>query len=164
MPRYFPTYPGCAVCGDPDVNPSTLAMRWRWHPEDGSVRGTFLPSARHAGYQGQLHGGIIASLFDECLGWAAAMDRRSYFVTGELTVRFKRPVAIGDTIELVAKAGEARGPYARATGEARSAAGGLLASAQGLFRGVSRERALEVRRCLRFQPGDLDVLDDGSGS
>lgn len=92
------------------------------------------------------------------------MDRRSYFVTGELIVRFKRPVTIGDTIELVARAREARGPYARATGEARNACGDLFATAQGLFRGVSRERALEVRKCLRFEPGDLDVLDDRSES
>lgn len=150
------------MCGDPGVNSSTLAMRWRWHATDQTVRGTFSPLERHAGYQGQLHGGVLSALFDECLGWAAAMDRRSYFVTGELVVRFKRPVAIGDTIELVARAGEARGPYARATGEARNASGDLLATALGLFRGVSRERALEVRRCLRFEPSDLDVLDDGS--
>jgi len=137
-------------------------MRWRWDAADQTVRGTFLPAERHAGYEGQLHGGVISALFDEYLGWAAAMDRRSYFVTGELAVRFKRPVTIGHRIELVAKVGEARGPYARATGEARNEAGLLLATAQGLFRGVSRERALEVRRCLRFQPGDLDVLAGGA--
>ena len=157
--RTFPTYPACPVCGDRDVNPAALGVRWEWDRERRCVVGRFTPGAEHAGYAERLHGGILSALLDECLAWACAVDRHTYCMTGELSVRFKVPARLGETIELTGRTLTSWGPYVRAEGEARSPRGELIAKASSTFATLSREESLRLRAALRFGPDDLDVLD-----
>lgn len=156
----FPTYPACPVCGDRDVNAAALEVRWFWHPERGRVVGHFVPGDRHTGYAGIMHGGLLSALLDECLAWACAVARRSYCVTGELTVRFKRPARLGDRLEVSGWTTAAWGPYQKAEGEARASDGTLLASVAATFSAMPRAQAEALRRALVFEPGDIDVLGD----
>jgi len=158
----FPTYPLCPVCGDPACNPLALGMRWYYDHATARVVGTFVAGACHTGYADTLHGGLLASLLDECLAWACAVARRTYFVTGELTVRYRAAAPLGVPMEVFGAAGEARGPYVRATGGARLADGTLAATAVGTFAAMPRERALHLRQALHVSPGDLDVLAGAS--
>ena len=159
MFRTFPTYPACPVCGDPTVNPAALAVRWGWDEERGCVVGRFCPGDEHTGYAGRLHGGILSALFDECLAWACAVKRRSYCMTGELSVRFKTPARLGETIEVTGRALTSWGPYVRAEGEARSPHGDLIASASSTFAALTREESLKLHAALHFAPDDWDVLE-----
>lgn len=158
MRQPFPSYAPCPVCGDPAVNPGTLAIRWWWDGESGRVTGRFLPAPAHAGYGDQLHGGILLALFDEALAWAAAAAKGSFCSTGELTTRFRRPIPIGFPIQLVAWASEARGPYVRARGQAVDEAGEVLATARGTYAAMDRARALELNAALQPAPEEVDVL------
>ncbi len=160
MPRTFPSYPSCPVCGDPNVTPGALAVRWEWDERRACVVGRFLPSGEHAGYAGRLHGGILSALFDECLAWACAVARGVFCTTGELAVRFKAPARLGETIEVSGRALTWWGPYVRAQGEARSATGGLIATASSTFAALSREESLRLSAALHFGPEDWDVLKD----
>ncbi len=162
MIRTFPSYPACPVCGDREVNPAALAVRWEWDDERRCVVGRFCPGVEHAGYAGRLHGGILSALLDECLAWASAVERRTYCMTGELSVRFRVPAKLGEPIELTGRALTSWGPYVRAEGEARSPRGELIATASSTFAALSREESLRLQAALRFAPGDLDVLDGGS--
>ena len=161
MPKTFPSYPPCPVCGDPKVNAGALGMRWEWDDRRRCVVGRFRPGGDHAGYAGRLHGGILSALFDECLAWACAVERRTYCMTGELAVRFKTPAKLGETIEVTGRALTSWGPYVRARGEARSPAGELIATASSTFAALSREESLRLNAALRFEHGDWDVLNDG---
>ncbi len=106
-----------------------------------------------------MHGGIVASLLDECLAWACAVGRGTYFVTGELKVRFKASARLGHELEVRGRAaGAAWGPYLKAAGELRAPGGALLASATAIFSALPRGESLAMREALEFQPGDLDVL------
>ena len=136
MERPLPVYPECAVCGDPAVNPATLAVRWSWNEETRRVGGTFMPSHLHAGYLGTLHGGILSALFDECLAWVSAVERGRYCMTGELTVRFKAPALLGERMELTGWTLEGWGRYLRAAGEAKSASGVVTATASATSVGL----------------------------
>lgn len=157
--RTFPSYPACPVCGDRDVNPAALGVRWEWDDGRRCVVGRFRPGAEHAGYAERLHGGILSALLDECLAWACAVERHGYCMTGELSVRFKVPAKLGETIEITGRALTSWGPYVRAEGEARSPRGELIARASSTFATLPREESLRLRAALRFGPGDLDVLD-----
>jgi acyl-coenzyme A thioesterase PaaI-like protein len=161
MATSFPIYPNCPVCGDPSVNPASLGVRWQWDEQRRRVRGAFTPRAEHTGYAGILHGGILSSLFDECMAWACAVEKATYCVTGELVVRFKAPAAIGVDLAIEAAVVTARGPYVQARSLASAAGTGLVASARATFSTVPREQALVLRRHLRFADGDLDVLELG---
>lgn len=154
----FPSYPLCPVCGDPARNPLALGVRWFYESEAPRVVGTFTAGDNHTGYEDTLHGGLLASLLDECLAWACAAARGSYFMTGELTLRYKTTAPLGIPIEISGVAGEARGPYVRAHGAARLPDGIVVATASGTFAAIPRGRALHLRQALHIAPGDLDVL------
>ncbi len=158
MLRPFPANPHCPVCGDPRVNPAALAVRWFYDEDARRVVGTFTAGGNHSGYADAVHGGIVASLLDECLAWACAVGRGTYFVTGELTLKYKRAAPLGVAIAVGGAVVEARGPYVRAAGEARLAGGTLLAAAVGTFAAMPREKAQSLRAALVLAPGDLDVL------
>jgi acyl-coenzyme A thioesterase PaaI-like protein len=156
--RTFPSYPGCPVCGDRDHNPITLAMRWGWDDERGLVTGTFTPGREHMGYENRLHGGILSALLDECLAWACAVETSRYCVTGELTVRYKSPAALGEPVVITGVAGAAWGPYVKATGEARTSSGDVLATASAVFSVLTLEESMKLHDALLFAPEDWDVL------
>ncbi len=85
----------CFACGG--ANPDGLRLCFEY-PEPGRCRAEFIPPRKFQGWKDILHGGIIATLLDE--GFAHALggpDRGSgtSAVTAEITVRFKRPAAIG---------------------------------------------------------------------
>lgn len=155
--RTFPRYPACPVCGDPAVNPLALGVVWEWEEGSGRVTGRFTPDRRHGGYADRMHGGILSTLLDECMAWAAAMAAGSYCSTGELKVRFKGPAWLGRELAVTGWSEAAWGPYVRTRGEAR-AAGVTLATATATFAAMPREEALALREALTFGPTDVDVL------
>jgi uncharacterized protein (TIGR00369 family) len=54
------------------------------------------------GWQGVVHGGILATLLDEACVYACRTLGET-FVTAELTVRYKKPVSVAQTLEISAK-------------------------------------------------------------
>jgi len=158
--RPFPSYPRCPVCGDPRRNPLALGVRWWWDESRREVTGEFVPGPDHTGYRDLLHGGILASLLDECLAWACAAERATYFVTGELRLRYLAAAPLGRALRITGRAATARGPYVRAEGEARLDDGAVVASAVGSFAAMPREHALELRKELELGPDDFDVLGE----
>ena len=108
----------CFVCG-PD-NPIGLKLKFARVGE--GVRAEFTPSELHAGYEGLVHGGIIAALVDDAIAniWAT---RGREAVTAKIEVRFRREAIPGQLLIVTAepsgmKAGlhTARSIIARADG------------------------------------------------
>jgi acyl-coenzyme A thioesterase PaaI-like protein len=92
----FPDDGGCFGCSP--TNPHGLGLRFRRVGETIHVR-TTIPDHFH-GAPGIAHGGIVATLLDEisCAVAAFVLDHR--VVTGELTVRYERPVPVETSLEL----------------------------------------------------------------
>jgi len=153
---YLPTYEGCVVCGQTNVNPSSLNLRFR--VTEAGVEVPFTPGRRHEGYRQIVHGGILCALLDETIGWAVAVQRRKYFVTGELNVRFLRPLEVGTPVVVRGWAVEHKFKYSVAEGEIVDGDGTVYAKASGKFFTMSDDKASEVRAYLTFQPDDLDIL------
>jgi len=86
----LPEFPGCFVCGKD--NPRGLKLRFI---RDGSaVKAEFIPDITFAGYRDIVHGGIVSSVLDEAIVWAAYVSEGRFGVTAEINVRFSRPVPI----------------------------------------------------------------------
>lgn len=86
----------CILCGQ--NNPSSWGVRFD-AGEGNSVHGTMRPNTDFQGYDGILHGGVIAALLD------AAMTHCLFHidvqaVTGDLHVRFLQPVSASATIDV----------------------------------------------------------------
>src|SRR5262249_380542 len=80
----------CFGCGP--RHPIGLRVR-TFKTEDGVVSPIVVP-ARYEGPQGAAHGGIVTAYLDEVLAGAAVYATGRLSVTGEITVRFVKPVPL----------------------------------------------------------------------
>jgi acyl-coenzyme A thioesterase PaaI-like protein len=99
---------------------------------DGSVEGQVTLHLPYQGPPGFVHGGVSALLLDHTLGvanfWAGASGR-----TGELTLRYHRPVPLFDELTVRGRQVSADGRKIRAEGVIATADGTVCVSARGLF-------------------------------
>lgn len=90
------------------------------------------------GAPGRSHGGIVAAVFDDVLGYLLTLEHQPGF-TGELTVRYHAPTPIGEPLEFRARIVHRDGRKLYAEGEAY-AGGERVASASGLFITIETSR------------------------
>jgi len=119
-------YGRCFACGK--ANPRGLALPIKETPE-GVVMDYAVPED-FAGWQGIVHGGIVATILDELLAWACNRADRS-MMTAEMTVRFRRPVRTGRPIRGVGRITEDKGRLILAEARLLDESGQLLAEATG---------------------------------
>jgi acyl-coenzyme A thioesterase PaaI-like protein len=89
-PRPDDTYRRCFGCG-PD-HPTGLRVRC-FRTEEGVASPVWI-ARDYAGPPGAAHGGIVAAYLDEILAGAVLRSTGSSAVTGELTIRYRRPVPV----------------------------------------------------------------------
>jgi len=156
--QYLPTYKGCMLCGQKTVNPHALGLRFRITAE--GVETPFTAEPVHQGYANITHGGMITAVLDETIGWAVAVVRKRYFVTGELTVRFVKYLPVGKSVLVRGRALEHRSRYSTAEGEIVDEQGVVYATAQGKFILMPDAQARSVDAYLSYQADDLHILDE----
>jgi acyl-coenzyme A thioesterase PaaI-like protein len=103
---------GCFGCGDD--NP--IGLHLRFTADGDSVKASFIPGADHQGFGGIVHGGIISSVLDEAMAWATA-HAGFWAMTGDMRVRFRRPLNIGEPTIVTARVSGTRGRLVTTTGE-----------------------------------------------
>ncbi len=131
------TYLGCFGCG-PD-NPVGLRMRF-FHEADEVVSRLTL-GREYAGYADFVHGGVLATMLDEAMGWAIFHLADSYAVTRSLQVDYRRPVYVGRELAVRARISAADGDILRLEARIEDARGRVLARAAGDWVRVRRDRA-----------------------
>jgi uncharacterized protein (TIGR00369 family) len=154
--QYLPTYQGCFVCGQKSINSASLNLRFRVTEEGVVVR--FTPKAEQEGYKNVVHGGIICSVLDETIGWAVAVARKKFFVTGELSVRFLKPILTGHEIIVSGRVLEHKSRYSIATGEIKDNEGVLYTKATGKFFLMNEHDASKVNEYLTYRTDDVEIL------
>ena len=150
--RELPHTHACFVCGE--SNPAGLQLRF--HTDGRVVRSVFNPRSEHAGFKGVVHGGILATVLDEIMVWACAVNARKFGFCAEMTVRYHQPANPGEpltaTAELVA---DRRGRVLEASAALHNPAGVLVASATGKYMPIRDADLQELKRDL---VGDLEWL------
>ncbi len=125
----LPTHnPACFGCGDV---PDGLRMRFRV-TGPSTVATRVVLADRHQGAPGIAHGGMVALLFDEVLGYTQAFVPEPA-VTASLTTDYRRPVPVGEPLELTGSLDRRDGRKLHVSGEIRLADGRVAATATGLF-------------------------------
>jgi uncharacterized protein (TIGR00369 family) len=114
----------CFGCGD--KNPAGLQLKVVPGPNYDIA--SFTPGPEHEGYEGIVHGGIIATLLDEVMSWAC-VHKGHQAVTAELRVRFQKPVAIGQALRVLGWVVAEKGRLIITKGEVRTELGAILARA-----------------------------------
>lgn len=79
----------CFGCGQ--NNPIGLRLDFQW---DGkTVKAEFTPTKVYQGWPGVVHGGIITSMLDEAMAYAARFEGMNC-LTSKMQIKFKRPASI----------------------------------------------------------------------
>ena len=152
---YLPTYDGCYVCGQ--SHPRGLRVRF-FTGDFGQVCACFTADHNLTGYKNIVHGGVISALLDELLGWPIALQTGRLFITGELSVRYLKPMTVGNTYLAVAIPGNDCGKYWEGNGEIHDDQGVIYAMAQGKYFMLSAAETAKIAKELRYQPGDPPVF------
>lgn len=91
----------CIVCGY--RNP--LSLKSRFYELEGDIlAGICTGVNEHQSYPGRMHGGMITALLDEAIGRAVQIkDPNMWAVTGELTIKYRKPVPLDEEIKTFCK-------------------------------------------------------------
>ena len=127
----LPHTPGCLVCGP--ENPHGLRLHLYVDENAGIVRTRFTPQKHHIGFDGVVHGGVIATVLDEAMVWAATWEGRRFCLCGEMTVRFRRKIAIGEHVDVEASVTTGRTKLIKTIATVFSSSGELLCEATGKY-------------------------------
>src|SRR3989441_7045562 len=88
----------CFGCGP--LNTEGFRLVFVPGPEGSSVE--FEVPERYQSWSGMAHGGIVALLLDEAVGWAA-WHAGHPGVTGRLQVSYRRPMKLGERVRIVGR-------------------------------------------------------------
>jgi uncharacterized protein (TIGR00369 family) len=122
----------CVGCGEHSEN--GLHMAFTRDP-DGGVHSRVAVPAHFQGWQGVVHGGVVALLLDEAMAYAAGA-RGHLGVTADLKMRFRKAVPVGEPLTVRGIVCWQRRNVLGIEASVADAAGVLLASGTGRF--VSR--------------------------
>ena len=148
--KLLPHTRSCFVCGE--SNPAGLKLRFE---TDGRVVQTrFVPRAEHVGFRQTVHGRLTATLLDEIMVWACAVQTKRFAFCAELNVRFLNPVRPGEALvasgELVSNR---RGKLFEAKAELRDKAGLVLATASGKYLPIKQAELADMVTDFVEDPG-----------
>ncbi len=119
--------PDCMVAGS--AHPSSLGLVGHRHGEEAVLTTTLGPA--HEGLPGRVHGGMVASLFDEAMGFAMWMEEAPGF-TAWLRVEYRAPMPTDVPVEIRARVTDRERRKRLLRAEA-TAGGEVVAEAEGLF-------------------------------
>jgi uncharacterized protein (TIGR00369 family) len=146
----LPHTAGCFVCGRDNAHGLHLSLQVE--PSTGIIHTTFTPLAQHIGFQGLIHGGILATVADEAMVWAAIWSSRRSCVAGELNMRYKRKATIGQPLIVRAKIKQARPRLIETECDLTTNDGNIIASATGKYVPLSAEDTAAFLRTLMDDP------------
>lgn len=146
----LPHTAGCLVCGP--KNAFGLQLSLFVDPTTGIVKVDFSPTAHHIGFEGIAHGGMLGTVFDEAMVWAATWNLRTFCYCGEMSVRFKRPARVGELLHMEAKVELSRPKLVQTVATLRTPDHNIVATAGGKYVPMPIEKHEAVVRSFLENP------------
>jgi uncharacterized protein (TIGR00369 family) len=138
--KELPHTRSCFVCGE--SNPAGLNLRFE---TDGKiVQARFIPRPEHVGFKATIHGGLIATVLDEIMVWACAVQTKKFAFCAEFTVRFLNALKPGQEVIVVGELVKNAKRLFEAKGEIKDAAGRVYATGTGKYLPIKDLDAAEM--------------------
>ncbi|MEX2246468.1 MAG: PaaI family thioesterase [Dehalococcoidia bacterium] len=109
---------------------------------------TYTPCQYQQGFPGRLHGGVVATMIDEAMGWAV-YHARAWGATARLNVRYRKPVPLDGTLRIEAWVVRDRHRLMELRAEVRDASGEVLAEGEGTFMKLDGRTGSELSELAR---------------
>ena len=98
------TYDGaCFGCGENNER----GLKMQFLDQGGESVCEYEVPARYQSWQGMVHGGMVALMLDEAVGWAGWHSGHPG-VTGKLEVRYRLPLQLGEGVRVVGRVDRVR--------------------------------------------------------
>jgi acyl-coenzyme A thioesterase PaaI-like protein len=136
----------CFACGP--ENP--IGLHLEFAPDGEEVRASVALDSVFQGWRGIAHGGIVMALLDEAMAHAAGFAGHRG-MTASANVRFRKPVPIDETIEIIGRVAWQRRNIVGVEACVRSVDGAILAESDGKFVSMGAVNAVNDRRNTEWQ-------------
>ena len=142
----------CFGCGTENVH----GLQMQFETNGKRLRSSLMMDPRFRGWSNLIHGGILATLLDETMGWTVLRLTGCFMLTKNMTVTYRKPVRIGTQLEITGYLKEQdKKRSAVAVAEIRDEDGDLCAISEGNFALFSREQF----QAMQILPEvDLDAM------
>jgi uncharacterized protein (TIGR00369 family) len=157
MPLELPHTAGCLVCGP--GNPKGLRLQLFVDPETGIVETRFTTKIEHIGFEGVAHGGVIATVLDEVMVWAASWAGKRFCLCGEMNVRYRHRAEVGQPLICTARVQSLRSKLIATAAEAADESGRIIATATGKYVPLSDEVNREFMQTFLDDPATAWTAD-----
>jgi uncharacterized protein (TIGR00369 family) len=87
----------CFVCGD--RNPIGLHLKFKLDRENHRASSSVKFTPEHQGWDGVVHGGLLASVLDDVMAYAI-MTTDNLAITTKMTTKYRQAVSVGETLHL----------------------------------------------------------------
>lgn len=141
---------GCLVCGR--ENPHGLRLSLHVDTDTGTVTTDYTPTPQHIGFEGIIHGGVLATVLDEAMVWAATWAGKRFCVCGELTVRYRQSATVGAPLRVEAKVDAVRSRMIETSGSIVDAAGNVFTTSTAKYVPVPRPRHAQFVKTFVQEP------------
>jgi acyl-coenzyme A thioesterase PaaI-like protein len=145
----------CFVCGE--ANPRGL--RAKLYQVDTRVEMAFLPEPELVGWSNVVHGGLLGTVMDEVMAWAAIVDGRQGYFAADVSVRFLKPLPIGCPCLVRAEVTSARRRIKDTEAWVEDDAGVTYARARGRYLPLPRGQLAAFRHDFVWVEGCLDLRE-----
>ncbi len=119
----------CFACGK--ENPISLGLVFELN-DQGQVVADFIPGDVHQGYDNIMHGGLVSTLLDEAMAKVLYLHNIKA-VTAEMKTRFKKPVKIGEKVEITGILNDRHGKLLFTEAYLKDKNGQVIARAEAKF-------------------------------
>lgn len=134
----------CFVCES--SNPAGLQLPFFHDEAAGEVVAQFTLGPGFSGAPNYLHGGIVLSVLDEAMAWAAIAIAGQWAVTKETSTRFERPVRVDRPHRVRARieSSSTPGPDLEASAEVVDGKDRICATAKARFTPLGAAQAVDA--------------------
>jgi acyl-coenzyme A thioesterase PaaI-like protein len=153
----LPHTAGCVVCGP--ANAKGLRLRLFVDPQTGVVSTEFTPDDPHIGFIAITHGGIVATVLDEVMVWAASWSNHRFCVCAEMNVRFRRKARLREPLKFAARVESSRAKLILTSATAKDNFGNLIAEATGKYMPLSAAENRQFVATFVADPGTAKAAE-----
>lgn len=135
--------PGYDCFGCSPDNP--LGVKMEFYEDGDDIICFWKPQSHYQGWIDTLHGGIQATLIDECASWVLFRKLQSTGVTSKLEVRYRKPIMTTETqITLRARLRERRRHVAYIYVSIENSRGEICTEGEAVYMVAPQEKAAEM--------------------
>jgi uncharacterized protein (TIGR00369 family) len=154
--KRLPRYKLCFVCGRD--NAAGLGIQFF---RDGlKIFCDWVPEEKHLGYRDRVHGGVVASILDEAMGWAPTSIFKRLCYSIEISVKYRQPIPSGEEVRVEAEIDENKRRVATARGRILNGRGDVCAEASGVYIPLKPGQTEEILPHLYLEGDEREVTPE----